>query len=141
MFVLDSDIYSHLIHEHPRVVARMEDAATQSVDVGIAVITKIEILQGRMAALLKADTHERFLTAQQKLFSTENALRKIIVIPLDESALRIFDQLLTVRGLKKIGRADLLIASIARANDATLVTRNLKHFRPVPHLKLENWVD
>jgi len=26
-------------------------------------------------------------------------------------------------------------------NDATLVTRNLKHFRQVPNLKVENWVD
>jgi tRNA(fMet)-specific endonuclease VapC len=41
----------------------------------------------------------------------------------------------------KIGRADLLVASIALANRATLVTRNLRHFREVPGLSLENWVD
>jgi tRNA(fMet)-specific endonuclease VapC len=33
------------------------------------------------------------------------------------------------------------IASFALANDVTLVTRNLKHFRQVPGLKVENWVD
>jgi tRNA(fMet)-specific endonuclease VapC len=43
--------------------------------------------------------------------------------------------------LKKIGRADLLIASIARANKAILVTRNLKDFRQVPGLQVENWAD
>jgi predicted nucleic acid-binding protein len=27
------------------------------------------------------------------------------------------------------------------ASRATLVTRNLRHFRPIPGLKLENWAD
>jgi len=43
--------------------------------------------------------------------------------------------------LKKIGRADLLVASVALANRAVLVTRNLRHFRQTPNLELENWVD
>jgi phosphopantetheine adenylyltransferase len=32
-------------------------------------------------------------------------------------------------------------ASITLANRATLVTRNLRHFKQIPGLKLENWVD
>ncbi len=43
--------------------------------------------------------------------------------------------------VEKIGRADLLIAAITLAREATLVTRNVKHFRQVPGLKVENWVD
>jgi tRNA(fMet)-specific endonuclease VapC len=46
-----------------------------------------------------------------------------------------------VKSLRKIGRADLLIASIALANRATLVTRNLRHFQQVSSLTLVNWVD
>ena len=42
---------------------------------------------------------------------------------------------------RKIGRADLLIACIALAHNATLVTRNTKDFAVVPGLKLENWAD
>lgn len=141
MFVLDADIYTHLLHEHATVIKNLEQPIVEQEVVGIAIVAKIQILQGRMAAVLKADTHERFLVGQQNLFYPEGALRSIPVIPLDKSVLQVFDELLTVRGLKKIGRADLLIASIARANDAILVTRNLKHFRGVPHLKLANWVD
>ena len=36
--------------------------------------------------------------------------------------------------------ADLQIASIALANDLTLVTGNNKHFKRIPTLKLENWL-
>ena len=35
--------------------------------------------------------------------------------------------------------ADILLAGIAIANNATLVTRNTKHFNRIPNLKLENW--
>jgi tRNA(fMet)-specific endonuclease VapC len=46
-----------------------------------------------------------------------------------------------VSNLRKIGRADLLIASVTLANRATLVTRNTRHFKQVPGLRVENWVD
>jgi tRNA(fMet)-specific endonuclease VapC len=141
MFVLDSDTWTHLFHEHPKVVAKMQQAVLQREIVGIAIITKIEILQGRMAALLKADTHERFLDSQRKLMITEERIQSVRAIPLDEPALLAFDELNNTRGLKKIGRADLLIAIIVRTRQATLVTRNLKHFKRIPQHRCENWVD
>jgi tRNA(fMet)-specific endonuclease VapC len=38
-----------------------------------------------------------------------------------------------------IGANDLLIASIALANDLTLVTHNVNEFRRVPSLRIEDW--
>ncbi|MBI4688559.1 MAG: hypothetical protein HY756_12440 [Nitrospirae bacterium] len=35
--------------------------------------------------------------------------------------------------------ADLFIASIALINKTTLVTNNIKHFKIIPGLKIENW--
>ena len=64
-----------------------------------------------------------------------------MIVPFDEPAARQLALLWKVDRLKRIRRADLLIASIALANDVTLVTRNLKHFRQVPNLKVVNWVD
>jgi tRNA(fMet)-specific endonuclease VapC len=41
----------------------------------------------------------------------------------------------------RVGTMDLRIASIAIANNATLLTRNLKDFARVPGLRVENWCD
>jgi predicted nucleic acid-binding protein len=57
---------------------------------------------------------------------------------IDATAATVFDQLRQNKKLKKIGRGDLLIAAITLANRATLVTRNLKDFRQVPGLQVEN---
>jgi tRNA(fMet)-specific endonuclease VapC len=141
MFVLDSDTYTHYLLDHPKVTQKMTEAEERRDVVTITIITKIELLQGRMSALLKADTQERFLKAQQRFEATEEALYAIQVLPLDESALDHFFALSNIRGLKKIGRADLLIAGITLAHPATLVTRNQQDFQKVPQLKLENWVD
>ncbi|MBV9385010.1 MAG: type II toxin-antitoxin system VapC family toxin [Chroococcidiopsidaceae cyanobacterium CP_BM_ER_R8_30] len=46
------------------------------------------------------------------------------------------DRLRIIPKLQKIGRADLPIASIALANQAILVTRNLRHFKQIPGVKL-----
>lgn len=59
----------------------------------------------------------------------------------DARGRRLFDQLRTNKKLKKPNLKDLLIACIALAHDATLVTRNTKDFQPIPNLKLINWAD
>jgi len=98
-------------------------------------------LRGRYDHLVKASTSEDFLRAQDWLVRTEELLAQIEVVLLNNASLTIFQRLRRTKGLKKIGRADLLIASIALAQQATLVTRNLRHFRQVPNLKAVNWVD
>jgi tRNA(fMet)-specific endonuclease VapC len=44
------------------------------------------------------------------------------------------------RAEKPIGANDLLIAAHARAGSATLVTANLREFKRVRDLKVENWL-
>jgi tRNA(fMet)-specific endonuclease VapC len=39
----------------------------------------------------------------------------------------------------RIGTQDLRIASVALANNATMVTRNRQDFISVPSLKIEDW--
>jgi tRNA(fMet)-specific endonuclease VapC len=75
------------------------------------------------------------------LTRSEDLLREITVLSINEAAANHFDRLRQIKKLKKIGRADLIIAAIALAHGATLVTRNVRHFGQIPGLRLENWLD
>jgi tRNA(fMet)-specific endonuclease VapC len=59
------------------------------------------------------------------------------VLPFDERAAVVFDELKRKR--IRIGTQDLKIAAIALANDATIITRNVRDFSRVPDLQFEDW--
>jgi tRNA(fMet)-specific endonuclease VapC len=139
MYLLDTDTLTHLHASNTNVINRLE--SLQDEEVAITIVTKVEILRGRIDYLLKAFSVSDLLKAQEFFSRSETLLNQLPVILIDENAGNQFDRLQSVSKIRKIGRADLLIASIALANQATLVTRNLRHFRQIPHLFLENWVD
>jgi tRNA(fMet)-specific endonuclease VapC len=59
------------------------------------------------------------------------------VLPFDETAQSRFRSLR--KQCRRLGTLDLRIASIALTTDATLVSRNLRDFRQVPGLRVEDW--
>jgi tRNA(fMet)-specific endonuclease VapC len=65
-----------------------------------------------------------------------------LILPFDENAAWRYGQLRA--DLESVGRSvaepDLRIAAIALARDATLVTGNVRHFAPIPELRIENWL-
>lgn len=67
MFVLDTDTLTLLLLGHARVT---EQRSRVEEEVAITVITRIEVLQGRFASVLKAEDGQKLLLAQQRL--TEN---------------------------------------------------------------------
>jgi tRNA(fMet)-specific endonuclease VapC len=138
MILLDTDTFTLHHAGHVKVAERASKAAEAP---RITIVTQIEALRGRQEALMKAEDGERLLRAQRLLVSTVQHLALFLIVPLDDAAAAEFDRLRQDKKLKKIGRADLLIASIALANRATVVTRNLKDFRQVPGLQVENWAD
>lgn len=137
MHLLDTDILSLLQRGNERVVEAL--VALADSELAITLITKVEILRGRYDFILKAATGEQLLRAEKWLKATELFLLKTPVIYPDTAAATQFDRLRLMKGLRRIGRADLLIASIVLANDATLVTRNVRHFKQVPELKVVSW--
>jgi len=139
MHLLDTDTLTHLHAGHPRVANHLRDVDDPVV--GTTVITKGELLRGRIEFLLKAPKGADLLRAQQWLTRTEDLLAQILVVPFDENAAREFDRLRANQAYRKIGRADLLIASIVLANQAILVTRNVRHFRQIHAVQIVNWVD
>lgn len=118
-----------------------ERPSREADEVVIAILSRIETLQGRFATLMKGADGPELERGQQRLDQAERDLAAFRVLPVTAAVATEFDQLRENKKLKKIGRADLLIACIALANRATLVTRNLKHFGQVPGLQIENWAD
>jgi tRNA(fMet)-specific endonuclease VapC len=138
MHLLDTDILSHISDGTPRVVARLEAAED---NVCTSIVTQMELLEARYGYLRKAENGQHLLRAQHWLDRTIALLEQFLVLPIDSHVATKFDALRGLRKLRKIGRSDLLIASIALAHDAVLVTRNGRDFENVPGIKLENWVD
>jgi tRNA(fMet)-specific endonuclease VapC len=138
MILLDTDILTLHRLSHEKVVKRFQAASELP---AITIAAQIEVLRGRHDAIFKAEDGARLLHAQQVLAVTLKHLQQFQVVFFNAAAAAEFDRLRQYKGLKKIGRGDLLIAAICLANKATLVTRNLKDFRKVPGLLLENWAD
>lgn len=139
MHLLDTNTLTHLYAGQVNVVERLR--TVEDAEVGITIITKVEVLRGRIDYILKAETGINLLKAQELLFRTEELLSELSIVPVSQAASEQFDRLRAVSKLRKIGRADLLIASITLTNRATLVTRNIRHFKQIPGLRLVNWVD
>jgi tRNA(fMet)-specific endonuclease VapC len=72
----------------------------------------------------------------------ENFVSTFEIVPFDEKSCKIYAGIrasLEKSGVP-IGPMDLLIASISLANNSILVSNNIKEFRRIKGLKLENWV-
>ena len=136
MFVVDTDILALLQRGDERVLAHFQEARWE---VAATVISRMEILRGRFAAIRKASDGDQMLLARERLAQSEEHLRQVPILDVDAEVVKQFDRLRGKKALKKLSRFDLLLASIALANKATLATANSKHFKKVPGLKVENW--
>ena len=140
MFILDTNILSDLLKDHETILRRLRAVPDDRVVV-TSIISRIEILEGRFASIIKAANRGELLIAAERLFRDEARLSTLEILPVTERVADEFEELLHNKKLKKIGREDLLIACIALAHDATLVTRNTKDFTGIPGLKVENWAN
>ena len=129
MTILDTDILSLFFANHVRVVERYR---AQTDEVVTTIISRIETLQGRFATLFKAADGNQLRRGQERLIRAESDLAVFRHLPINVAAAVEFDKLRAHKKLKKIGQGDLLIASIALAYGAKLVTRNTRDFHAFP---------
>ena len=129
-YLLDTNICIYVIKRRPlRVVERLREAGLS--EVGISTITLSELLYG---------VEKNSRPAQNRV-----ALRHIVgnleSRPYDGRAAEAYGRIraaLERRG-RPIGPLDLLIAGHALSLGSTLVTNNVREFRRVPGLPVENW--
>lgn len=106
-------------------------------EVAITIVTYEEQMRGWLAYVARANTPDRQIEAYRKLRLHIERFRRIPLLDYDAKAVAEFERLRQAR--VRIGTMDLKIASIALANNATLLTRNLADFNQVPDLRAEDW--
>ena len=135
LFVLDTDILTLLERGHPTVVARV--AEHSPVEIAISIITVEQQLSGWYAQLRQAKRRDRLAWAYRSLAATIRFLRNLQILEFEESAIDRYEDL--KRRRLKVGKMDLQIAATALDHSATVVTRNVRDFKSVPGLTVEDW--
>jgi tRNA(fMet)-specific endonuclease VapC len=128
-YIIDSDILIYFLKNHPKVVNKFAEAEPD--DIAVTIISYAELLFGAYNSL----------KIKENLSKIKSFLETMTLVNFDKPAADIFARLKS--DLRKEGKIisdmDLIIASICIANQWTLITNNLKHFKRIRELKIENW--
>jgi tRNA(fMet)-specific endonuclease VapC len=129
-YMLDTSTVSHIVRGATSLDHRMRDATPGAFC--ISVVTRSELQFG---LALRPEKHQ--------LAALVRALLAMLpALPWDQPASDAHGALRAHlrRTGKSIGDFDEMIAAHALACGATLVTDNMKHFKRVPALRVENWL-
>ena len=126
MLILDTNVVSELMREHPRpeVLAWIDRQLT--VDLYVTAVTEAEVRTG--IAILPEGTRRRGLTAAAA--HTFEVLFAERVLPFDSGAAQAISAIAATRRSvgHPISQADCQIAAIARSVGASIATRNVSDF-------------
>lgn len=128
--LLDTNVCIHLLNErHPAILKHFRQHSP--IDIALCSVVKAELLYGaRRSQRLEAN-----LQLLRAFFAPLQSL------PFDDDCAEHYGQIhadLLAQG-KPIGPSDTLIAAIARAHDAILITHNTGEFSRVAGLRMEDW--
>ena len=135
VYVLDTDTLTLFEEGHPTVLQRVEAHSTS--DLAITVLSVEEQLSGWYTRVRKAKNDTQLALAYSSLAQAVRFLSRLQILGFDEAAMRRCEQLRKAK--IKIGRTDLRIAAVVLEHEAILVSRNLRDFRKVPGLQIEDW--
>jgi len=129
-YMLDTNILIYTIKNRPK---KVRDAFKKHADyLAMSTVTLGELIYGA----------EKSTQSVRHLADIEALAARMDVVPFDSQAAIHFGQVraeLSKSG-KLIGPFDLMIAGHARSRGLILVTNNLREFKRVPGLRVENWV-
>lgn len=133
MFLFDTDILSNIVKRNPSPYLLSKLKKIRQEMQFSSAINVAEIHYGAYRSPHRKTILQIF---EEKVFSN------IAILPFDTDSARIYGKLkarLEKRGIIK-SEPDLRIASIAIQNQLTLITGNMKHFKDIPGLDVENWI-
>jgi tRNA(fMet)-specific endonuclease VapC len=136
--LLDTDHFSILQgNQANAAVLRGRLAALPTSDAGVSIVSFQEQVKGWLAYINRAKKPADLLKGFFFLRELLKHYNAFPVLPFDHGALSAFEALR--RQGVRISTPDLRIAAIARTNGVKLLSRNLRDFRQVPHLDVEDW--
>jgi len=129
--LLDTDTVSFILKDRFSVADKARAYIREHGPVAISTVTCYEILRGL-----------RYVGATRTLAAFERFMAANTILPFDLSASREAAEIYVAlrRDGKLLEDADIIIGSIALANNCVLVTNNTEHYARIPGLDLENWV-
>ncbi|MBI5196860.1 MAG: type II toxin-antitoxin system VapC family toxin [Nitrospirae bacterium] len=128
-FILDTDMCIYWLKGNENIEKNIVKNGFE--EVFITVITECELFYGAYKSMKK----DKNLAVVEDLKTKISTLHTVNGVPAAYGQIKAE---LESKG-EPLDDADLLIASIALQNDATLVTNNTAHFRKINGLKIENW--
>ncbi|MCU0544163.1 MAG: PIN domain-containing protein [Oscillatoriaceae cyanobacterium Prado104] len=138
MYLLDTDSLSIL--EHGGETARLLIAKLsilEANELAVTIISYEEQMRGWLSYLARSRSIQAQVEAYKRLKKQLENYCAISVIDFDERSAVEFQRLKKL--YPRLGSMDLKIAAIAIANDAILLTRNLKDFGQIEELRSEDW--
>jgi tRNA(fMet)-specific endonuclease VapC len=138
LHILDTDLMSVLQSSGAAADAFAQVLEQRGEDrIITTVITFEEQARGRLDQVRQARKPPQLLRAYHELERLLEFYLNVQVLPFTEDALNIFDGLKrTVRGP---GTMDLRIAAVVLVHGGVLLSRNLRDFKKVPGLVVEDW--
>ncbi len=141
MILLDTDHFSVLVQPHSSraapLIARLEASPDQGI--GVTIVTVEEAFRGWMSELNRLRDARDQISAYDRLALLVEFLASWQIVRFDLPAADAFHRLKGER--IRIGTQDLKIAAMALAQEALLLSANLRDFEQVPGLRVENWLD
>lgn len=135
LFVFDTDALSLLREGHPVLCGRV--ALHPPAQLATTVLSVEEHLTGWYTLVRRARDAEQLARAYQRLADATRFLAGLPILNFSEASIARYEELTTLK--LNIGKMDLRVAAVVLEAGATLVTRNVRDFRRVPGLSIEDW--
>ena len=130
-YLVDTNIWIAFLKRHAKVRARLRETLAQGHEICVVPIVYFELLCG--------------LEKRQDFENIDRIKRLWGALSYYEGTKLIWDEairwwVITIRQNTMPGERDLFIAAFAIQLNATIVSRNVRHFSMFP-LSIENWID
>jgi tRNA(fMet)-specific endonuclease VapC len=137
--ILDTDALSILFQVGDSLLARLESRLLREPSPRrvTTVVCVQEVLNGWLSHINASKTTAKLLLGYGRLQAAVEGCSEMELLPFDAVAQQQFEALRKV--CRRVSTMDLRIAAITSIHGATLLTRNVRDFRQVPGLALEDW--